>query len=504
MHFPLVDALDRAVEQTSVRYLFALAAVYPLALVFRLLPYPHHLAAAGAGRAWAAAVKHLFSVVITIGICSFALGPYSWVHALVTTLVSYALHRLLPHGIAHKAVFMFCMAYLSFGHLWIMYTEWLAWSLNWTTQQMLLTIKLTSCACNIYDGHQPAAAQEKMRDYQKRHAVKRMPSLLEYLGFAFFFPSFLAGPTMEMSDYLAFINGDIWLPTLQTVGLAFMFLPGPALGNVYFPIDNFLTRPFLDAPFLVKFGEMWLILFLVRCKYYFGWYMGEGGFVACGFSYNGTDARGRVRWDRVPVNRPLGVELPENMREVTDSWNICTSSWLKQYVYLRFSPDGKPNMLATMLTYFTSAFWHGFYPGYFMFFLMGAVLTETGKNLRRKVRPWFLREDGVTPRPAKIVYDVLGVIAVQASLSYIAVSFVLLLPSRAWTVYESMYHAGYVLIFATFFVTRFVLPSPPRPKASTTTNNSQASKKASTTTKKKNGSGSDVDQSPAAKDKKVR
>jgi hypothetical protein len=43
-----------------------------------------------------------------------------------------------------------------------------------------------------------------------------------------------------------------WLPTLQTVGLAFMFLPGPALGNVYFPIDNFLTRPFLDAPFLVK------------------------------------------------------------------------------------------------------------------------------------------------------------------------------------------------------------------------------------------------------------
>jgi hypothetical protein len=115
MHFPLVDALDRAVEQTAVsaslpamqvRYLFALAAVYPLALVFRLLPYPHHLAAGGAGRAWAAAVKHLFSVVITIGICSFALGPYSWVHALVTTLVSYALHRLLPHGIAHKVVFM--------------------------------------------------------------------------------------------------------------------------------------------------------------------------------------------------------------------------------------------------------------------------------------------------------------------------------------------------------------------------------------------------------------
>jgi hypothetical protein len=72
----------------------------------------------------------------------------------------------------------------------------------------------------------------------------------------------------------------------------------------------------------------------------------------------------------------------------------------------------------------------------------------------------------------------------------------LLLPSRAWAVYESMYHVGYVLTFATFFVTRFVLSSPPRPKAAPTT---------TTTPKKKKKTGSDVDQSPAAKkDKKVR
>jgi len=59
-----------------------------------------------------------------------------------------------------------------------------------------------------------------------------------------------------------------------------------------------------------------------------------------------------------------------------------------------------------------------------------------------------------------------------------------------------MYHVGYVLIFATFFVTRFVLSSPPRPKASPTT---------TATSMKKKKTGSDVDQSPAAKkDKKVR
>jgi hypothetical protein len=46
--------------------------------------------------------------------------------------------------------------------------------------------------------------------------------------------------------------------------------------------------------------ELWFTLFLVRCKYYFGWYMGEGGFVASGFSYNGRDAAGRIRWYLIP------------------------------------------------------------------------------------------------------------------------------------------------------------------------------------------------------------
>jgi len=51
---------------------------------------------------------------------------------------------------------------------------------------------------------------QKMRAYQKKHMLKRMPSLLEMLGFALFLPSFLAGPTMEMSDYLDFISGDMF------------------------------------------------------------------------------------------------------------------------------------------------------------------------------------------------------------------------------------------------------------------------------------------------------
>lgn len=108
-----------------------------------------------------------------------------------------------------------------------------------------------------------------MRDYQRKHTVKRLPSLLEFIGYAFFFPSFLAGPTMEMSDYLAFIGGSMFkdcpessppsslVPTLKTLGKALLCLPGPILGNIYFPVDNFLTQPFLESPIYVKYASFY-------------------------------------------------------------------------------------------------------------------------------------------------------------------------------------------------------------------------------------------------------
>jgi hypothetical protein len=77
----------------------------------------------------------------------------------------------------------------------------------------------------------------------------------------------------------------------------------------------------------------------------------------------------------------------------------------------------------------------------------------------------------------------------------------------AWTVYESMYHVGYVLIFGAFLLVRFVLPSPPRRPAATKSVASDKGKDAATTkTKKKKKSGGGVDQAPknASKVKMVR
>jgi lysophospholipid acyltransferase len=54
------------------------------------------------------------------------------------------------------------------------------------------------------------------------------------------------------------------------------------------------------------------------------------------------------------------------------NWNIFTGKWLKYYFYTRLLSAGWKRM-ANPITFLVSAFWHGFYPGYYMLFAFGPL-----------------------------------------------------------------------------------------------------------------------------------
>ena len=71
----------------------------------------------------------------------------------------------------------------------------------------------------------------------------------------------------------------------------------------------------------------------------------------------------------------IRFELGLNMKESLDCWNIGTMKWLRHVVYERAGKNTR-----TGLVYVTSAFWHGFYPGYYITFISGALFTyEIGR-----------------------------------------------------------------------------------------------------------------------------
>merc|ERR1739848_206808 len=115
-----------------------------------------------------------------------------------------------------------------------------------------------------------------------------------------------------------------------------------------------------------------------------------------------------ARWDRVTNCYPINCELAENVRSVASNWNICVANWLKLYVYSRVANFGP--LMATIFTYTMSAFWHGFYPGYYVFFLYAGIFTMLGRFARRTFRPWFVSGPrGAEKHSAlKPLYDVAG------------------------------------------------------------------------------------------------
>lgn len=84
----------------------------------------------------------------------------------------------------------------------------------------------SAVAYDIYDGHQP---QEKLSSENKKVALMKRPSFLEFFGYTFFPATFLVGPQFSLKRYQDFVNSNF----SDEVSIIYVFL---SIG--YMPIDS--------------------------------------------------------------------------------------------------------------------------------------------------------------------------------------------------------------------------------------------------------------------------
>ena len=422
----------------QLKYLICLLAAIPLGLVFHALPYRKNL-------------RMAFGMVWGLIFCFFCLGPWAWIHSFSTATITYLLIRFGPERYMHNLVFIFLMAYMSASHIYRMYTDYLGWHLDFTGPQMLLTQSLTALAFQIHDGRRLARGQTLEEPYLVDKALRDLPSLWELLSFVYFFPAFLAGPSHQFADFRAVCDGSLFphkkcppstFPSLLALARALLFAPAFYLVTL-FPLPRVMLPSFSSMPWLHQLAYTTVGFAVFRMRYYFGWYLSEAAFVASGAGWSANN-----QWDRVRNVKPLNVEFASNVRMVTSNWNICTANWLKYYVYYRL-PSGA---IRTYGTYFVSAFWHGFYPGYYSFFIYAALLTETARRARRTLRPLFIVE-GSKPETGtsfKPLYDVCGIILTSLLTNFGGIGFVLLSWERTWIALKNQYLYGYIFVPVAF------------------------------------------------------
>jgi lysophospholipid acyltransferase len=326
---------------------------------------------------------------------------------LISSAGAYCIARFLRHSSYMPWVgFVFVMIHMSISHIWRQMANDPS-SIDVTGAQMVLVMKLSAFCWNVADGQLP---DELLSDHQRDRALKEIPSPLDFAGYVLFFPSLMVGPAFDYAEYRRWIDTTMFdlpaqvdpskkppvrkkrrIPRSGTPatwkGVAGLVWIG--LFQLFSPSYSYTaaTGPgFLKIGFFNRVWTLYMIGITARFKYYGAWALAEGSCILAGLGYNGVDpVTGKVSWNRLQNVDPWGVESAQNPRGYLGGWNINTNNWLRNYVYLRVTPRGKkPGFRASMITFVTSALWHGFHPGYYLTFILASLVQTAAK---RKLLP---------------------------------------------------------------------------------------------------------------------
>jgi lysophospholipid acyltransferase len=264
------------------------------------------------------------------------------------------------------------------------------------------------------------------------------------------------GPTFQYKDYADFIDKKAPFDQKRSSGF-------PAFITVLSAVGPFLINTLYAGPFryefmlekeytqLSLFKKLWFVYFagfVERCKFYVGWKLSEGACILTGLGYAGKDEHGVDQWNRTQNVNIRAIEFANNPRVLLASWNTNTAEWLRRCVYNRIHPEGSKGSttLATYGTFTMSAFWHGFYPGYYFAFIGLSLITSVNRLVRRHVRPLFLTRFS----SLKVLYDFMGGLATHLIFAYIMPSFFLRTFDNAMKSYMVNYFIGHVVLFGVW------------------------------------------------------
>ena len=402
-------------DSQNLVYAMCIFLAYPLALFYR--KFLTH-----------STLKHMFSIVVGLIFCTHLFNVTDIAQIILSCMVTLIVSMYFPlEWKPDIIVFSFCLLQLSILHIYRMMTYWMSWTVDVTGVMMLLTIKMTSFAFDYVEN-------------RKNGKVTNI-GLIEWLGYIFFFPSLLTGPTTSFEDYIKYVNNPVETDlelreTRRTTFNASLYLVVIVLlGMRLFPLRFLYSDEFWSYPFLYKLVYAYVCMLSIRCKYYFAWTLAKASCLAAGLSIEAST--------NIKIYE---VEFAQNPREVMTNWNICSSNWLKTHVYTRLIRSGTSTSIATFSTNMVSAIWHGFYPGYYLTFLMGGLLTEIAKVIRRNVSPYFSK--GIL----HFIYETFATLCTTMCIMYFSIPFQVYGFRESFVAWYNLYFFGHMLMAIGGFI----------------------------------------------------
>jgi len=436
----------------QIKMVFSLVVCFPLGFIFRREKSP-------TSRHVAAIIGGLFLQYLNY--------RNELLHVAITSTITYFILTACSkrRNTGALATFAFNLVYLSIYHIYSMITNYGGWQVDISIVLMMNVAKLTSLAWCYKDGAEPI---ERLSKDQLKRRVENLPSLFEYYSYLFFYATSLVGPAFDYREYSDFINlredfQDIpssFFPGLFNMICGFACMAVLIKFGHQFTQKTFHEEYYMSLPLWQKIVTMDIASFVTRLKYYTGWLIATGNCVMSGFSYNGKDAKGSNRWDRVVSVRPIEHETQDNLKDRLEAWNTSVQVWLKRYIFFRVCREDevrtnpKRAALASNVTFMISAFWHGFYPAYYLVFFQLFLMQQVSKYIYywKHLFTWI-------PSPIQFIIRWL---CTAWLIDFLAIAFVTLEIDKFLPVWKELYY--YPTILVSFFYILFMIVGMPKRK----------------------------------------
>lgn len=452
---PVADSLE--IEVDKINLLICQLISLPLAYL--------HSSVLGPGKV-SRTTRVASPAIIGLIFCYFCFGN-AMKHLVSLAGLSYAIMHLSPSEVVHKSVFVFSMGYLVFIH-WYRWYILSNYSIDVTGPMMVAVQKVTVIAFSLHDGR--VKKSEELNEIQKREALKSVPSLLDFLSYVFHFQAVLTGPLCFYTDYMSWIDGTAaigkdgkiekpWRAVSSKLLQSAIFLSLYVYLGDYLTPDIIIEEKFMRMNWPAFLFMLYIIMSFQRVPYYFAWTLADAICNLSGFGFRGYDENGQPQWDLVSNVKAWKVETALNFKETLEAWNCCTMYWLRRVAY-----DRVPRGYRTVSTYLLSAIWHGFFMGYYVTFLTGALFTVSARSVRRCLR-WRFQGSLFSRR----FYDVLTFVMTKIALSYTTFPFVMLHLGPGLYFYSRLYFCLHIAaLLALFLLPRILPPEPKAPKTEQT------------------------------------
>jgi protein-cysteine N-palmitoyltransferase HHAT len=299
---------------------------------------------------------------LTVGlIYAFVLFGYKLVFLLTLLLINFGLTRIFTSTRLVVAVWVFNLSSLilvsSMGEDWVLF-EFYSGMVTWANRYNMFLLKSISFGVDyamrvsetIPIDSKPASLEYKSR--MKTAHAQHEYSLVNYLGYMFYTPLMIAGPTMTYNAWWSQIKTPQTSLSVREIGIyAIRFLGIFLLMEVFlhFNYSNGIAAQKGEA--LSSIDSIGLGMWLSLCVLFFMW------------------MKFLLIWRFFRLwSFGCGIETPENMNRCVfnnysvaqfwKSWHSSFNIWIVRYIFIPLGGSKKNKFLNIFLVFLFVALWH--------------------------------------------------------------------------------------------------------------------------------------------------